>query len=72
MRKSALKLGLVPHVVLRLLYAILFLRNSCEAAAQMLQSNGELKRKWTWAVEWLNDELDRVSQPLSLISESTN
>ena len=26
----------------------------------MLQSNGELKRKWTWAVEWLNDELDRV------------
>lgn len=26
----------------------------------MLQSNGDLKRKWTWAVEWLNDELERV------------
>jgi ubiquitin carboxyl-terminal hydrolase 9/24 len=28
----------------------------------MLQSNGDLKRKWTWAVEWLNDELERVSR----------
>ena len=27
----------------------------------MLQNNGDLKRKWTWAVEWLNDELERVS-----------
>lgn len=24
-----------------------------------LQSNGDLKRKWTWAVEWLGDELER-------------
>ena len=29
----------------------------------MLQNNGDLKRKWTWAVEWLNDELERVSYP---------
>jgi ubiquitin carboxyl-terminal hydrolase 9/24 len=26
----------------------------------MLQTNGELKRKWTWAVDWLHDELERV------------
>ncbi|CDQ82263.1 unnamed protein product [Oncorhynchus mykiss] len=25
----------------------------------VLQSNGDLKRKWTWAVEWLGDELER-------------
>ncbi|XP_064639618.1 probable ubiquitin carboxyl-terminal hydrolase FAF-X isoform X3 [Lineus longissimus] len=31
----------------------------CAPAAQMLQSNGDLKRKWTWAVEWLHDELER-------------
>lgn len=31
----------------------------CPPAAQMLQNNGDLKRKWTWAVEWLNDELER-------------
>lgn len=24
-----------------------------------IQSNGDLKRKWTWAVEWLGDELER-------------
>lgn len=34
---------------------------SCPAAVQMLQSNGDLKRKWSSAVEWLNDELERVS-----------
>jgi hypothetical protein len=32
----------------------------CGPAATMLQSNGDLKRKWTWAVEWLHDELERV------------
>lgn len=32
----------------------------CRPAAEMLQSNGDLKRKWTWAIEWLNDELERV------------
>jgi len=31
----------------------------CAPAAQMLQTNSDLKRKWTWAVEWLNDELER-------------
>ena len=40
---------------------VFHLISSCQPAAQMLQSNGELKRKWTWAVEWLNDELDRVT-----------
>ncbi|KAK7089931.1 ubiquitin carboxyl-terminal hydrolase 9X-like isoform X2 [Littorina saxatilis] len=33
----------------------------CAPAATMLQTNGDLKRKWTWAVYWLNDELERVS-----------
>ncbi|GFU01705.1 probable ubiquitin carboxyl-terminal hydrolase FAF-X [Nephila pilipes] len=36
---------------------------TCPAAAQMLQSNGDLKRKWTNAVEWLNDELERRPYP---------
>ncbi|XP_063224287.1 probable ubiquitin carboxyl-terminal hydrolase FAF-X isoform X9 [Bacillus rossius redtenbacheri] len=31
----------------------------CRAAQQMLSSNSELKAKWTMAVEWLQDELDR-------------
>ncbi|XP_052826881.1 probable ubiquitin carboxyl-terminal hydrolase FAF-X, partial [Octopus bimaculoides] len=35
----------------------------CIPAAQMLQSNGDLKRKWTWAVEWLSDELERRPYP---------
>ena len=25
----------------------------------MLDGAGDLKRKWTWAVEWLHDELER-------------
>lgn len=33
--------------------------SSCPAAAHMLHGNGDLKRKWTSAVEWLNDELER-------------
>ncbi|XP_073726699.1 ubiquitin carboxyl-terminal hydrolase 9X-like isoform X2 [Misgurnus anguillicaudatus] len=32
---------------------------NCSVAHQILQSNGDLKRKWTWAVEWLGDELER-------------
>ncbi|XP_071033260.1 ubiquitin carboxyl-terminal hydrolase 9X isoform X5 [Parasteatoda tepidariorum] len=36
---------------------------SCPAAAQMLQSNGDLKRKWVNAVEWLHDELERRPYP---------
>lgn len=35
----------------------------CVPASQMLQSNGDLKRKWSWAVEWLNDELERRAYP---------
>lgn len=34
--------------------------SKCRAALQMLNANGELKRKWTLAVEWLQDELERV------------
>ncbi|KAM4798316.1 ubiquitin carboxyl-terminal hydrolase 9X-like isoform X3 [Urocitellus parryii] len=33
--------------------------NNCPVAYQILQGNGDLKRKWTWAVEWLGDELER-------------
>ncbi|XP_030838236.1 probable ubiquitin carboxyl-terminal hydrolase FAF-X isoform X3 [Strongylocentrotus purpuratus] len=33
--------------------------SNCEAAHRLLQSHGDLKRKWNWAVEWLGDELDR-------------
>ncbi|XP_016350844.1 probable ubiquitin carboxyl-terminal hydrolase FAF-X, partial [Sinocyclocheilus anshuiensis] len=33
--------------------------SNCSVACQILQSNGDLKRKWTWAVEWLGDELER-------------
>ena len=31
----------------------------CAAARAMLEGAGDLKRKWTWAVEWLHDELER-------------
>lgn len=37
--------------------------SSCAAAAHMLHSNGDLKRKWTSSVEWLNDELERRQYP---------
>ncbi|KAM9576986.1 ubiquitin carboxyl-terminal hydrolase 9X isoform 6-T6 [Trichechus inunguis] len=33
--------------------------SNCPVAYQILQGNGDLKRKWTWAVEWLGDELER-------------
>ena len=32
----------------------------CSAAVDMLMSNGDLRRKWTSAVEWLQDEIERV------------
>ncbi|XP_068731970.1 ubiquitin carboxyl-terminal hydrolase 9X-like isoform X1 [Montipora capricornis] len=32
---------------------------SCPMAHQILLAAQDLRRKWTWAVEWLNDELDR-------------
>lgn len=28
-----------------------------------MKGNGDLKRKWTWAVEWLGDELERRPYP---------
>ena len=31
----------------------------CPAARALLEGAGDLKRKWTWAVEWLHDELER-------------
>ena len=34
--------------------------SNCDAAHRLLQSHGDLKRKWNWAVEWLGDELERV------------
>ncbi|XP_039724617.1 probable ubiquitin carboxyl-terminal hydrolase FAF-X isoform X5 [Pteropus medius] len=33
--------------------------SNCPVSYQILQGNGDLKRKWTWAVEWLGDELER-------------
>lgn len=35
--------------------------SNCRPAHQLLHTNGEIKRKWTLAVEWLQDELERVS-----------
>ncbi|KAL1140578.1 hypothetical protein AAG570_000508 [Ranatra chinensis] len=33
--------------------------SQCRQALQLLISNAEFKRKWTHAIEWLQDELDR-------------
>ncbi|KAH9509417.1 putative ubiquitin carboxyl-terminal hydrolase FAF-X [Bulinus truncatus] len=35
----------------------------CAPAAAMLQTNGDIKRKWTWAIDWLNDEMERRPYP---------
>ncbi|KAL4220567.1 putative ubiquitin carboxyl-terminal hydrolase FAF-X [Mactra antiquata] len=35
----------------------------CPPAQQMLLNNVDLKRRWTMAVEWLNDELERRPYP---------
>jgi ubiquitin carboxyl-terminal hydrolase 9/24 len=35
--------------------------NTCPVALEMLHSVGEFKRKWSAAVSWLHDELERVS-----------
>ena len=32
----------------------------CRAANHMLHTNADLKRKWSHAVDWLHDELERV------------
>lgn len=31
----------------------------CSAAKHLLDTNVDIKRKWSWSVEWLSDELDR-------------
>jgi ubiquitin carboxyl-terminal hydrolase 9/24 len=33
--------------------------SQCPQARSMLDGAGDLKRKWTWSVEWLHDELER-------------
>ncbi|XP_039251519.2 ubiquitin carboxyl-terminal hydrolase 9X-like [Styela clava] len=33
--------------------------SNCEVAYQLLMNNGDMKKKWSWAVEWLGDELER-------------
>ena len=34
-----------------------------EAAKNVLDESEDIKRKWSWAVEWLNDELERNRGP---------
>jgi len=34
----------------------------CAPAANILHTNGDIKRKWSWAVDWLNDEMERVNR----------
>jgi hypothetical protein len=36
--------------------------SQCAAARHLLMSNGDLKRKWSWSVEWLHEELERGGQ----------
>lgn len=38
----------------------------------MLQTNGEIKRKWTWAIDWLNDEMERVKWNFKRICKIVN
>ena len=35
----------------------------CPLAKQLLETSAEIKRKWGWAVEWLNEELERGRGP---------
>ena len=36
--------------------------SGCPAARNILMSHGDLKRKWSWSVEWLHEELERGGQ----------
>ena len=49
--------GLHDYLIEKSMTFTLFLQ--CAAARNMLDGAGDLKRKWTWAVEWLHDELER-------------
>jgi len=33
--------------------------STCQVAKNILMSHGELKKKWSWSVEWLQEELER-------------
>lgn len=33
--------------------------SQCAAAKQLLAASADIRRKWSWAVEWLSDELER-------------
>ena len=37
--------------------------SQCSVAKQLLDTSTDIKRKWSWAVEWLNDELERGRGP---------
>ena len=37
--------------------------SQCEAAKNLLEESEDIRQKWTWAVEWLNDELERARGP---------
>ena len=39
--------------------------SQCTVAKQLLDTSTDIKRKWNWAVEWLNDELERGRGPYS-------
>lgn len=41
------------------LFAVMY---SCTAASDMLLANPDLRRKWAAAVDWLHEELERVSK----------
>ena len=37
--------------------------SQCPLAKQLLETSPDIKRKWSWAVEWLNEELERGRGP---------
>lgn len=65
--RSACSHQLIIRVITVLFVIKMFKLNHIEKSTTCLmvctllstQSNGDLKRKWTWAVEWLGDELER-------------
>ena len=39
--------------------------NQCELAKEIMESSPELRKKWTWSVEWLHEELDKGIRTLN-------
>jgi ubiquitin carboxyl-terminal hydrolase 9/24 len=37
--------------------------SQCPVAKQLLETSADIKRKWAFAVEWLNEELERGRGP---------